>query len=95
MTLCSRDAMQDRKDPTGRQGMRYWTTADGHAFGKELGVQSLQGNADVLNKTTLGLILYNNRITNLLPGGPAFVSGLRKNDVILEVSHRDMWSASF
>jgi hypothetical protein len=85
--------MQDRKDSPSRQGVQNRKSAERDAFSKDLGLQSLQGNADLLNKTTLGLILFNNQVTNLLPGGPAFFSGLRKGDVILEVPHRDMWYA--
>lgn len=37
-------------------------------------------------QTTLGLVLLNNLVDNLLPGGPAHLAGIRKGDAILEVS---------
>ena len=37
------------------------------------------------NQTTLGLILLDDTIDNLLPGAPAYLAGLRKGDRIVEV----------
>ena len=44
-----------------------------------------RGKMDHIHQTTLGLILQQNLVINLLPGGPAFLAGLRKGDSIVEV----------
>ena len=38
------------------------------------------------NKTTLGLVLIDDEVETVLPGGPAFIAGLRKGDSIVAVS---------
>ena len=37
------------------------------------------------NKTTLGIVFTDDVVANVLPGGPAFLAGLRKGDRILKV----------
>ena len=37
------------------------------------------------NKTTLGLVLTDDVVETVLPGGPAFLAGLRKGDCIVTV----------
>jgi predicted metalloprotease with PDZ domain len=37
------------------------------------------------NKTTLGLVLTDDHVQTVLPGGPAFLAGLRKGDCIIMV----------
>jgi predicted metalloprotease with PDZ domain len=37
------------------------------------------------NKTTLGIVFTDDMVATVLPGGPAFLAGLRKGDRILKV----------
>jgi len=37
-------------------------------------------------RTTLGLVLTDDTVETVLPGGPAFITGLRQGDAIAKVS---------
>ena len=56
------------------------------------GIKSLHGSGRSkyeANKTTLGLVFTDNRVRKVLPGGPAWVSGLREGDTIIAVDGRE------
>ena len=44
--------------------------------------------------TTLGLVIADNTVRQVLPGGPAWVAGLREGDILVAVDGREQQSAS-